>query len=61
MSESREKKRRYNLRLEYIQRFVLWLGDEPPIMMGYRKVSTLEQLWYIFRWWVRNLFHRKGE
>lgn len=30
-------------------------------MMGYRKVSTLEQLWYIFRWWVRNLFHRKGE
>lgn len=31
MSEKREKKRRYNLRLEYIKKFSDWLAGEPPI------------------------------
>lgn len=36
MSESREKKRRYNLRLEYIARFDEWLKSEPPLWMFWR-------------------------
>lgn len=32
MSESREKKTRYNRRLEYIARFNNWLDEEPPIV-----------------------------
>ena len=31
MSESREHKRRYNQRLEYIAHFQKWLQDEPPM------------------------------
>lgn len=31
MSESREKKRRYNLRLEHIALFDKWLAAEPPM------------------------------
>ena len=31
MSEKREKKRRYNLRLEYIKKFADWLAGEPPM------------------------------
>lgn len=32
MSESREHKKRYNLRLEYIAEFNKWLDREPPRM-----------------------------
>lgn len=35
MSEKREKKRRYNLRLEYIKKFSDWLAGEPPMWMLY--------------------------
>ena len=31
MSESREKKTRYNLRLQYISRFSGWMANEPPM------------------------------
>lgn len=31
MSESREKKTRYNRRLQYIARFSKWLEEEPPL------------------------------
>lgn len=30
MSEKREHKRRYNLRLEYIAKFEKWIENEPP-------------------------------
>lgn len=30
MSEKREKRRRYNLRLEFITQFYRWLDSEPP-------------------------------
>lgn len=33
MSESREKKRRYNARLEYIAAFNRWLSSEPPMIL----------------------------
>lgn len=36
MSESREKKRRYTLRLEYISHFNDWLNNEPPMWMFWR-------------------------
>ena len=36
MSESREKKRRYNLRLEYIAHFNSWLKSEPPMILFWR-------------------------
>ena len=32
MSEKREKRRRYNQRLEYIADFNKWLDAEPPIV-----------------------------
>lgn len=38
MSESREKKRRYNQRLQYIAEFGKWLDAEPPMVR-------------IFAWW----------
>ena len=43
MSESREHKRRYNQRLEYIAHFQKWLNDEPP-------------MWRVRKWrrWKRN-------
>lgn len=31
MSESREHKRRYNRRLEYIADFEKWIAQEPPM------------------------------
>lgn len=34
MSESREHKKRYNLRLEYIAEFNKWLDREPPRMFA---------------------------
>ena len=37
MSESREHKRRYNLRLQYIAEVDKWLEREPP-------------MWKIFKW-----------
>lgn len=40
MSESREHKRRYNMRLEYIARFEKWLEAEPP-------------MWQFWRWYRR--------
>lgn len=33
MSESREHKRRYNQRLQYIAEFNKWLDAEPPILL----------------------------
>ena len=32
MSESKEHKKRYNLKLEYIAKFEKWLDREPPII-----------------------------
>ncbi|MBQ2641332.1 MAG: hypothetical protein IJG15_04970 [Lachnospiraceae bacterium] len=37
MSESREHKRRYNLRLQYIAEFCKWQDREPP-------------MWRVFAW-----------
>ena len=36
MSESREKKARYNQRLQYIAEFNKWLDAEPPRMFFIR-------------------------
>ncbi len=36
MSEKQEKKKRYNLRLEYIAAFEKWLTQEPPRMFFLR-------------------------
>lgn len=36
MSESREKKRRYNEKLAYIAAFEIWLNCEPPIFLFWR-------------------------
>lgn len=36
MSERKEKKRRYNLRLEYIAAFDRWLQSEPPMILFWR-------------------------
>lgn len=32
MSAKRERKRRYNVRLEFIARFEEWLASEPPMI-----------------------------
>jgi hypothetical protein len=47
MSESREKKRRYNLRLEYISQFNDWLYREPPMWMfwKWRKWKKSKPIW----------------
>ena len=47
MSESREKKRRYNLRLEYISCFSNWLDNEPPMWMfwKWRKWKKSKPVW----------------
>ena len=37
MSESREHKRRYNMRLQYIAEYDKWLDREPP-------------MWRVFAW-----------
>lgn len=36
MSESREHKRRYNLRLEFIAEVARWLDNEPPMIFFWR-------------------------
>ena len=36
MSERQEKKRRYNLRLEYIASFNRWIASEPPKILFWR-------------------------
>lgn len=36
MSEKREHRRRYNLRLEYIAHFEDWLNNEPPMILFWR-------------------------
>lgn len=43
MSERKEHKRRYNLKLEYIEKFNRWCEAEPPMI-------------FIFRWrkWKRS-------
>lgn len=47
MSESREHKRRYNMRLEYIAEFEKWLAKEPPIIMfwKWRKWRDSRPVW----------------
>ena len=47
MSESREKKRRYTLRLEYISQFDSWLNSEPPMWMfwAWRKWKKRKPVW----------------
>ena len=47
MSESREHKRRYNLRLEYISRFYNWLISEPPMILiwKWRKWKRERPIW----------------
>ena len=47
MSESREKKRRYNLRLEYISSFSSWLDNEPPMWLfwRWRKWKKSKPIW----------------
>lgn len=36
MSESREKKKRYNQRLEFVARFERWVASEPPMITFWR-------------------------
>ena len=36
MSEKREHRRRYNLRLEYIAHFEDWLNNEPPMILFWK-------------------------
>ena len=36
MSESREHKRRYNLRLEFIAEVARWLDREPPMILFWK-------------------------
>lgn len=38
--------------------FMLKFGKEAQTM-PYRKVSALEQCWYVFKYWVRHRFRRK--
>lgn len=47
MSESREHKRRYNLRLEYIANFEKWMKQEPPMwkFWSWRKWRDSKPTW----------------
>lgn len=47
MSEKREKKRRHNLRLEYIAAFGRWLSSEPPmwVFWKWRKWKNSRPVW----------------
>ena len=36
MSEKQERKRRYNLKLEFIAAFERWISEEPPIILFWR-------------------------
>lgn len=51
MSESREHKRRYNKRLEFIAHFEDWLEDEPPMLpffWRWRKWLDRRPIWEDF-------------
>lgn len=50
MSESREHKRRYNLRLEFIAKFSRWLDEEPPMIFfwKWRKWKSERPTWERF-------------
>lgn len=47
MSERQEKKRRYNLRLEYIAHFQKWLNREPPMwrVLAWRRWKRERPVW----------------
>lgn len=47
MSESREHKRRYNQRLQYIAAFEKWLAEEPPIIrvFAWRRWKRERPVW----------------
>lgn len=47
MSESREHKRRYNQRLQYIADFNKWLEAEPPMLrlISWAKWKKLRPVW----------------
>lgn len=36
MSEKRERRRRYNLRLEYIAKFEKWLANKPSMLLFWK-------------------------
>lgn len=36
MNEKKEKRKRYNQKLEYIARFNKWLESEPPMILFWR-------------------------
>lgn len=44
MSESREKKRRYNERLAYIQEFRSWMDSAPPRWRMFSFLRWLRQM-----------------
>lgn len=51
MSESREHKRRYNKRLEFIAEFEKWLAKEPPMLpffWRFRKWKDARPVWKDF-------------
>ena len=47
MSESREHKRRYNQRLQYIAEFNKWLDAEPPMLhlISWLRWKKLRPVW----------------
>lgn len=47
MSESREHKRRYNQRLQYIAAFEKWLAEEPPMIrfFAWRRWKHRRPVW----------------
>ena len=47
MSERQEKKKRYNLRLQYIAEFNKWLDREPPIFrfVRWRRWKAERPVW----------------
>lgn len=47
MSESREHKRRYNMRLQYIAEFGKWLDREPPMwkFWAWRRWKAERPMW----------------
>lgn len=47
MSESREKKLRYNRRLEFIAKFGKWLESEPPMfrILAWHKWKKSRPVW----------------
>ena len=47
MSERQEKKKRYNLRLQYIAEFCKWLDREPPMarIFAWRRWKRERPVW----------------